>query len=232
MADCRVYRFLGSTVGTKVLMAVTGVVLFGYTIGHVAGNMLIFAGPARINAYSKFLHDSTLMLWGIRVLLLVSVLVHIWASIRLTKLKSDARPVPYAAKESPGSTYAARTMMWSGPIIAFFVIYHILHLTTGTVHHDFNRGLPVGAGGMDVHYNLVTAFQRWPVSLAYVIAMLALGLHLSHGVWSMLQTVGINRPHWEPGLRKLSVLFGVLISAGFIAVPFSIFVGWVRLHGA
>jgi succinate dehydrogenase / fumarate reductase cytochrome b subunit len=215
MNDRRLCRFLGSTVGAKVLMAATGVVLFGYVVGHVSGNMLIFAGREAINKYSEFLHTSPFLLWGTRVVLLASVLVHVWASIRLTKLKADARPVPYAVKEPRGSTYAARTMMWSGPILALFVVYHILHLTTGTVHREFN---PYG----DVYHNLVTGFRNPLASGIYIVAMLALALHLSHGVWSMLQTVGVNRPHWEKGLRRLAVLFGVLVSLGFIAVPVAV----------
>lgn len=212
-------RFLRSTIGMKVLMAFTGVILFGYTIGHVAGNMLIFAGRERINAYSKFLHESPLLLWGTRALLLVSFAVHIGASIRLARLKSEARPVGYAVKRWPGSSYASRTMFWSGPILAFFVIYHILHLTTGTVHPDFRD---------DVYHNLVSGFRRWPVSLAYIVAMLSLALHLSHGVWSMLQTVGVNRPAWDRPLRAAAVVFAVLVAGGFIAVPVSVLAGWVR----
>src|SRR5688572_6544346 len=214
MQDCSPARYARSTLGLKVLMALTGVVLFGFVVGHVAGNLLIFMGPEKLNAYSKFLHESPGILWGTRVTLLVAVGVHILVSIKLTKLKIDARPVPYLGKKPHGSSYASRTMMWSGPIVALFVIYHLLHFTTGQAHPKFNPD--------DVFQNVVIGFRSWPVSLTYILAMLALGLHLSHGLWSMLQTVGLNRPHLEPALRKIAIIVSALVIAGFIAVPLGV----------
>lgn len=219
-------RFLGSNIGLKVLMALTGVVMFGYLIGHVTGNMLIFKGPAAINGYSKFLHDSTGLLWGTRILLLVSVVIHIWATIRFLKLKSDARPVAYVMKEPHGTTFAARTMYWSGPVIALFIIYHILHLTTGTVHPSFHAD--AATHEVDVYRNLVDGFQRPLASGIYIVAMLAIAFHLSHGVWSMLQTIGVNRPNWECALRAIAVVFAVLVCGGFIAVPAAVLLGFVK----
>lgn len=219
-------RFLGSNIGLKVLMALTGVVMFGYLIGHVTGNMLIFKGPAAINAYSKFLHDSTGLLWGTRILLLVSVVIHIWATIRFLKLKGDARPVAYVMKEPHGTTFAARTMYWSGPVIALFIIYHILHLTTGTVHPSFHAD--ASTHEVDVYRNLVDGFQRPLASGIYIVAMLAIAFHLSHGVWSMLQTIGVNRPNWECALRAIAVVFAVLVCGGFIAVPAAVLLGFVK----
>jgi len=194
-------RFTRSNIGLKVLMAITGVVMIGYLIGHVSGNMLIFAGPEAINNYSKFLHNSKGLLWGTRVLLLASVLVHIWATLRFLKLRSDARPVAYASKGAHGTTWAARTMYWSGPVIALFIVYHILHLTTGTLHPTYEKNLNVETHVVNVYANLVEGFQRPLASGIYIVAMLAIAFHLSHGVWSMLQTVGVNRPNWEPALR-------------------------------
>lgn len=213
-------RFWGSTIGMKVLMALTGVVLFGFVVGHVSGNLLVFAGRDAINAYSKWLHDHPGLLWTARIVLLASVAAHIYASIRLTLLKGEARPVPYEAKEAHGSTFASRTMMWSGPIIALFVIYHILHLTTGHMH-------PAGFNAGDVYGNLIKSFKMPLISLVYVAAMLGLAFHLSHGVWSMLQTVGVNRPNWDRCLRCCSALFAALVTAGFIAVPVAILAGIV-----
>lgn len=211
--------FCRSTLGLKILMALTGMILFGFVLGHVTGNLLVFAGRDKLNAYSEFLHNSKGLLWGTRAVLLISVIVHIWASIKLTKLKADARPVPYASKEPHGSTYAARTMMWSGPIVAIFVVYHLLHFTTGTVHPDFRA---------DVYHNVVTGFLRWPVSAAYVVAMLALSLHLSHGVWSMLQTTGINNPRWECALRRVAWVFAAVVTAGFVSIPLAVLFGVVH----
>jgi succinate dehydrogenase / fumarate reductase cytochrome b subunit len=218
-------RFLRSNIGLKVLMAVTGVVMFGYLVGHVTGNMLIFKGQAAINEYSAFLHHAKGLLWGTRILLLASVVVHIWATVRFLGLRSEARPVAYAMKVPHGTTWAARTMYWSGPVI----IYHILHLTTGTAHPHFNE---IKAGdevvGVDVYKNLVEGFQRPVASLIYIVAMLAIALHLSHGLWSMLQTIGVNRPNWECALRAIAVVCAVIICGGFIAVPVAVLFGIVK----
>jgi succinate dehydrogenase / fumarate reductase, cytochrome b subunit len=221
-------RFLRSNIGLKVLMAVTGVVMVGYLVGHVTGNMLIFKGPEAINAYSAFLHNSTGLLWGTRIVLLISVVIHIWATIRFLKLRSDARPVAYAMKKPHGTTFAARTMFWSGPLIALFIVYHILHLTTGTVHPTFEKNVNTTTHAVDVYANLVEGFQRPLASGIYIFCMLAIGLHLSHGVWSMLQTVGVNRPNWECALRTLAVISAVVICAGFIAVPVAVLLGLVK----
>ncbi|RPH44884.1 MAG: succinate dehydrogenase cytochrome b subunit [Planctomycetota bacterium] len=221
-------RFLGSTIGLKILMAITGVVMFGYLIGHVTGNMLLFAGPQAINNYSKFLHDSKGLLWGTRIILLGAVVVHIWATLRFLKLRSDARPVAYEVKKPHGTTFAARTMYWSGPVIALFIVYHILHLTTGTVHPTYSKNVDPTTHTVDVYANLVEGFQRPLASGIYILAMLAIGFHLSHGIWSMLQTIGVNRPNWEPALRCLAVIAAVLICGGFIAVPAAVLLGIVK----
>jgi len=221
-------RFLGSNIGLKVLMALTGVVMFGYLIGHVSGNMLVFSGREAINNYSLFLHKTKWLLWGTRILLLASVVVHIWATIRFLKLRSDARPVPYAMKEPHGTTFAARTMYWSGPVIALFIIYHILHLTTGTVHPTFEKNYNPTTHVVDVYQNLIDGFRSPIASGLYIVAMLAIGLHLSHGVWSMLQTIGVNRPNWECALRAVAVILAVVICGGFIAVPVAVLLGFVQ----
>jgi succinate dehydrogenase / fumarate reductase cytochrome b subunit len=221
-------RFTRSNIGLKVLMALTGVVMIGYLVGHVSGNMLIFRGPEAINAYSQFLHHAKGLLWGTRVLLLASVVVHVWATLKFLKLRSDARPVAYASKGAHGTTWAARTMFWSGPVIALFIVYHILHLTTGTVHPTFDKNVNPETHEVNVYANLVEGFQRPLASGIYILAMLAIALHLSHGVWSMLQTVGVNRPNWEPALLCLAVTAGVLITAGFVAVPVAVLLGFVK----
>ena len=221
-------RFLRSNIGLKVLMAITGVVMFGYLIGHVSGNMLLFAGREKINAYSAFLHASKGILWGTRLLLLVSVVVHIWATIRFLGLRNSARPVAYEMKVPHGTTWAARTMYWSGPIIALFVVYHILHLTTGTLHPTFAKNVDPATHHVDVYQNLVDDFSRPLPSAIYIVAMLAIALHLSHGVWSMLQTIGVNRPNWECALRSFAVLCAVIICGGFIAVPAAVLLGIVK----
>ncbi|HVE39990.1 MAG TPA: succinate dehydrogenase cytochrome b subunit [Planctomycetota bacterium] len=220
-------RFLRSNIGLKLLMAITGVVMFGYLIGHVSGNMLIFKGRVAINNYSAFLHQAKGLLWGTRILLLASVVIHIWATIRFLALRSEARPVAYAMKVPHGTTWAARTMYWSGPIIALFIVYHILHLTTGTLHPTFAKNVDSVTHHVDVYQNLVDDFSRPLPSLIYIAAMLAIALHLSHGIWSMLQTIGVNRPNWECALRSFAIFCAVIICGGFIAVPVAVLLGLV-----
>ena len=219
-------RFTRSTIGVKVIMAVTGVIMFGYLVGHVTGNWLVFAGREKINAYSAFLHHAHMLLWGTRVVLLASVVLHLWATVRFLALRGEARPVAYGVKASHGSTFAARTMYWSGPVVLLFIIYHILHLTTGTVHPSFHVNAETHQ--VDVYQNLVDGFHQPLASGIYIVGMLAIGLHLSHGLWSMLQTVGVNRPNWDPCLRALAVVLGLGICAGFIAVPAAVLLGIVK----
>src|SRR5581483_4551289 len=151
-------------------------------------NLHVYEGPAQMNYYGAALRKFPEALWAVRFILLVSVILHIWASVQLALRKSKARPVGYAKKESIASTYASRTMYWSGPIILAFVIYHLLDLTSGTIHQGgrFVEG--------DPYYNLVSGFQVWWVSAWYIFAIILLGFHIRHGAWSMFLSVGLNHP--------------------------------------
>lgn len=215
-------RFWQTTVGKKVIMAVTGVILFGFVIGHLLGNLQIFLPPEKINNYAATLRAHPGLLWGARITLLVAVLLHIWSSFQLWLLQREARPIKYMRKTNIGSTYASRTMMWSGPIILAFVIFHLLHLTFGTVHPG---------GHFDPHNvydNVVTGFQIWPVSLFYIIAMIMLCYHLYHGLWSMLQTLGVSHPVYTPWLRLLAKIVAILIAVGNISIPVAILAGFIK----
>jgi succinate dehydrogenase / fumarate reductase cytochrome b subunit len=214
------FRFLRSSLGLKVLMALTGAVLFGFTVAHVSGNLLAFAGPEKMNAYAAMLKSNQGALWGARTVLLLSAVTHLLAANELTKRSAVARPVPYAVKDPHGTTYAARTMRWTGPFLLLFIVYHLLHYTTGHLHPSFVAG--------DPYHNVIAGFRSVPVALTYIAVMLGLGLHLSNGVWSMLQTVGVNRPAWEPALRGLGVLFGVTVCGGFVSVPVAVLLGLIR----
>jgi succinate dehydrogenase / fumarate reductase cytochrome b subunit len=215
-----VSRFSRSTIGLKVLMALTGVILFGFVVAHVSGNLLVFAGPAKMNGYAAMLKASAVVLWGARIVLLASVVTHIASAVKLYKRRGEARPVAYGLKEPHGSTYASRTMIWSGPILALFIIYHLMHFTVGNAHPKFEPH--------DAYHNVVIGFSYPAVAGAYIISMLALGIHLSHGVWSMLQTIGVNRPNWECALRRLAILFGVAVCGGFISIPVAVLLGIVK----
>lgn len=216
----RAFRFYQATIGKKAVMAVTGVILFGFVIGHLIGNLQVFAGREALNDYGYFLHHSTHgLLWVFRLVLLVSVIAHIVASIQLTKVKMDARPVGYVKTDYSHSTYASRTMMWSGPIIAAFVIFHLMDLTWGNVNPAFQDG--------KVYENLVASFSRWPVAIAYIVALTLLSMHLYHGIYSMFQSLGFSHPRYTPRIQRFSKIFALLIWAGYVSIPVSVMAGLI-----
>ena len=199
----RSLRFFEATIVKKAVMAVTGLVLFAFVTGHLLGNLQIFLGPERLNAYAAFLKGNLELLWGTRIVLLVAVTAHIVATIQLATLKNRARPVSYVKKDNAHSSVASRSMYITGPMIAAFVIYHLLHLTVGAVHPQFSE--------TDVYSNVVYGFQQWPVAVAYLVAMALLCLHLNHGIYSMFQTLGLCAPalHAPHQSRRADPLGGV-----------------------
>jgi succinate dehydrogenase / fumarate reductase cytochrome b subunit len=214
--------FWGSTNGKKVVMAVTGAILFLFVIGHLAGNLQIFEGPAKLNAYGHFLHSIGELLWPVRIVLLLAVGLHITATVQLALLKKKARPVGYSRKEAIASSYASRTMYWSGPIVLAFVIFHLLQFTAGYIHPEsqFIEG--------DVYHNVVAGFQVWWVSIWYIFAVSLLGLHLRHGIWSMFQSLGFNHPRHTPILKSAAIVIAVVIVLGYISIPISVLLGIVK----
>lgn len=209
-------------------MALTGLILFAYLVGHMLGNLQIFAPDVnQINRYAAFLHSPTnaAALWLIRLILLVAVVWHIVASIQLTKMKSDARPVGYKKKKDVPGAYAARTMMWSGPIIAAFVIFHILQLTVGAV----TPMREVGPNQPDVRYNVITGFQNPVIAGFYILAMVLLCLHLYHGLWSLWQSLGWTSARYERRVQRAAGIVAILICVGFVSVPVGVLVGALRL---
>jgi succinate dehydrogenase / fumarate reductase, cytochrome b subunit len=220
--EIRPARFWASTNGKKVVMAITGAILFLFVIGHLLGNLQVFEGPEKLNDYGRFLHGVPEILWAVRLVLLASVLLHVWASVALAVRKSQARPEGYAKKENVASSYASRTMYWSGPILLAFVIYHLLHLTAGVVQPgtDFVEA--------DVYHNVVGGFQVWWVSAWYIFSMILLGFHIRHGAWSMFQSVGINHPRHTPILKKAAAIVAVVIALGYISIPLSVLLGVVK----
>jgi succinate dehydrogenase / fumarate reductase cytochrome b subunit len=208
-----------TSIGKKAVMAVTGLILFGFVVGHMLGNLQVYMGPAKLNAYAKFLHETPSLLWGTRVLLLFSVILHIFAAASLASQQRRARPVNYAHGRTVQASYASRTMYWSGPIVLAFVVYHLLHFTTGHAHPNFVRG--------DVYQNFIVAFSDWRVSAAYIVAMIALGLHLMHGIWSLLQTLGIN-PTYRDSLQNLAVGAAGIVVVGNVSMPLAVLLGVVR----
>ena len=214
--------FLGSSIGRKVIMAVTGLILFAYVLGHMLGNLQVYLGPEALNHYGvllrQLLHGAGI--WIVRAVMLAAVSLHIWAATSLTLESWRARPEGYREQKWKESTYASRTMRWGGVIILLFVIYHLLHLTTGTVHPNFVEG--------DIYHNFVTGFQSVPASLFYIIAMIALGLHLRHGVWSMCQTLGVSHPRYMRIAHVGAWIFAILIVAGNISFPIAVLTGFIK----
>ena len=201
-------------------MAVSGAALFAFVVGHLIGNLQFFEGPEKINAYGRFLRGMPALLWGTRIGLLVMVGLHIWSSIVLAVRKNAARPIGYKRKKAVHSSYASRTMYWSGPIIAAFVIYHLLDFTVGAVNPGFEDG--------SVYANMVRSFQVPVVAAFYIIAMALLCLHLFHGIWSMFQTLGVQHPRYTPMLRRFAAIFSVMIFLGFASIPISVLTGLRR----
>jgi succinate dehydrogenase / fumarate reductase cytochrome b subunit len=214
--------FFSSTIGQKVVMGVTGIALFGFVLAHMVGNLQLFMGPETLNAYGEALREfgHGMGLWVARGGLLTAVVLHIWAATSLTLGSLKARPVGYRATRHRESTYASRTMRWSGPILFIFVVYHLLHFTIGTVHGSFIPG--------DVYHNVVAGFQVWPVAAFYMVAMLALGFHLWHGVWSMLQSLGLSHPRWNAFRSAFATIFTTVVIGGNLSFPIAVLAGWVR----
>lgn len=220
-------NFYRSAIGKKAVMAITGLILFGWIFMHMVGNLKLFLGSEALNHYAEWLKvlgapmlPREAALWITRVLLLVCVVFHIHAAWMLTVMNRTARPIAYSDRDFVKGTYAARTMRWGGVIILLFVIYHLLHLTTGDAHGDFIPG--------DVYHNVVSGFQVWWVAAIYIIANLALGLHLYHGVWSMFTSVGLTNPRFERWRRTFATVFAIVITAANISFPLSVLTGFVR----
>jgi succinate dehydrogenase / fumarate reductase cytochrome b subunit len=212
--------FWRSTIGKKIVMAVTGVLLVGFIIGHAMGNLIVFRGPEAFNAYAAFLKGNAGVLWTVRIALLVAVVLHIIAAYQLTRLQQRARPVGYQHREPQVSTLAARTIRWGGALLLVFVIYHLLHLTTGTVHPAFSH--------VDAYGNVMTGFRVWWVALIYIAGTVALGLHLYHGVWSSIRTLGLARPTYQPLKRRAALAIALGVTLAFIAIVTSVATGLVQ----
>lgn len=218
--------FWSSTIGKKIVMAVTGVIGIGFVIGHMLGNLQAFEGAEKINAYGRFLHHTIgLELWLVRIVLLAAVILHVVAAVQLTRLSQAARPKGYVRKKSQAATLASRAMRYGGLILLIFIIVHILQFTTRSFP-GYDAMDP--AGGVDVYANLLTAFRNpWWV-LFYAVAMLALALHLYHGAWSSVRTIGANKPSANPLKHGISLLIAVVVAGGFVLIPFAVFFGVLR----
>lgn len=219
----RAYR---TSVGKKAIMAVTGVVGVGYLILHIWGNLHIFEGQAAFNHYAEFLRTVgapvftyAQVLWLVRILLIVSVILHVVSAVQLTMQSRAGRPVGYVARKNPGANIASLTMRIGGAIILLFIILHLANLTWGWLHPSFVHG--------DAYHNVVALFQLWPVTIFYVIAMLAVGFHLYHGAWSLFQTLGFRTNKNNQVLRAIALVLSVVFVIASTTVPLAVLVGIV-----
>lgn len=214
--------FVGSTIGKKVVMALSGIALFGFVIAHMIGNLQVYLGAEALNAYSVSLHSlgHGAGLWVARAGLLGAVLAHIGSAFSLWQKNKGARKVRYKMFAPRASSYASRTMYVSGPIVLAFIVFHLLHLTAGTVHPSFVSG--------DVYHNVVSGFAKPAASVFYIVAMLALGFHLYHGVWSLLQTLGLAHARWNHLRHGAATLFAAVVVIGNISFPVAVLTGFVK----
>jgi len=213
-------RLFSDSIGRKAVMAVSGLLMVLFVVGHMLGNLTIFAGPNGINAYAQHLHELAPLVWGTRIVMGVAVLLHLVLSIQITLENSAAKPDRYAVQNSLRATFASKNMIWSGVIIAAFVGYHLLHFTFRVTP---NLALGEDAmGRFDVYNMVVTALQGTLTALVYVVAMLSLFLHLSHGIQSSFQTLGLSNAKLLPRLGLAGTVVSGIFLVGFGAIPVAI----------
>jgi len=222
-----------SSLGRKYIMAISGGALFLFVVGHLLGNLQIFLGPKAINRYGDFLHTNMEILWSARLGLLLMVVLHIWAAVRLSAENKAARPIGYAENPVPvAASYASRTMLMSGLIIAAFVLYHLLHYTVQVRSINFTGKdflqLHDAEGRHDLFRMMVAGFSQPLVSGFYIFAMGLLCLHLSHGVSATFQSVGLKNQVYGPLIDRFARAAAWLIFLGYISIPIAILLGYVK----
>jgi succinate dehydrogenase / fumarate reductase cytochrome b subunit len=222
-------QFYRSTIGKKIIMAATGLIGIGFVIGHMAGNLQAFIGQNKLNAYGALLHGPLAeLLWVVRVVLIIAVVLHVLMAWQLTMRARAARPIGYRKREPQVSTLASRTMRWGGVLLLAFIVVHILHFTTGQIDPANWRGRLDAAGRHDVYGNLVASFRIWWVAAFYVLAMIFLGLHLYHGAWSSVRTLGYAKPSPRPLHRQIALIVAAVVWLGFTLVPLGVLAGLIR----
>ncbi|MFA5074201.1 MAG: succinate dehydrogenase cytochrome b subunit [Nitrospirota bacterium] len=219
-----------SVVGKKIIMAVTGILMFIFVLIHLAGNMTIFSGW--INAYGEHLHAFPLMVWAARAALIPIFLLHVFMGIHLTLQNNNARPQAYVMKQNLRATFSGRTMIWTGLVLLGFILYHLLHFSFQIIYPEFAANLPANKdalGRPDVFKMIVSGFQQIPLAGLYVVGLIVLGLHLRHGVQSVFQSIGLNSEKSLPVFDRISIVGSVVILIGYASIPVAIFLGWISL---
>lgn len=222
-------RFARSTIGMKVVMATSGLLLFGFVTAHMIGNLQVFLGAEELNKYGTLLQGTKELLWGMRIGLLLVVIAHIVSAATLVMRSRASRPQGYKVHAWNAPSYAARTMKFGGVILLLFIVYHLLHLTVGAAHPDFTHCATIADEfTCNPYRNVVIGFSNPLVSGFYIIAQLALGMHLAHGAWSMLRTLGMNNPRQDALAKTFAKAFAVVIVVGNCSIPIAVLIGLVK----
>lgn len=222
-----VLRFWHSAVGKKWVMALTGIMLLGFVLFHMIGNLKLYLGATQLDHYAEWLRTvgepvlpRTVFLWIMRGGLIVAFVLHIVSAAQLTRMNHRARPTKYQSpRDYIAADFASRTMRWTGVIVALYLIFHLMDLTWGNANPDFVRG--------DVYENVVHSFERVPVAIAYILANIALAIHIYHGAWSMFQSLGINNPRWNRARRTFAIAFALVIGVANVSFPLMVVTGVV-----
>jgi succinate dehydrogenase / fumarate reductase cytochrome b subunit len=223
-----VLRFWRSAVGKKWVMAVTGIMLLGFVFAHMVGNLKLYLGAAHMNEYAEWLRTlgepalpRTVLLWIMRIGLIAAFVLHIVSAAQLTRMNHRARPVKYQSpRDYAAANFASRTMRWTGVIVGLYVIFHLMDLTWGNANPHYVRG--------DTYENVIHSFQRVPVAIVYMLANLALAIHIFHGAWSMFQSLGLNNPKWNNARRTFAIGFATLIGVVNMSFPLMVVTGVVK----
>jgi succinate dehydrogenase / fumarate reductase, cytochrome b subunit len=220
--------FYHSSIGKKMIVAITGIILILFVIGHLLGNLQIFIGPDWINGYSQHLHDLGPLLWLIRIFLICTVIIHIYVTIKLAIENRRARPERYIDKDYVKATFASRHMVMSGLIVFVFIVYHLAHFTFRKTDPRFALLKPDPLGHYDVFSMMVYGFQNYLVSGFYVLGLFLLTLHLSHGSSSFFQSLGLNDRKLTPRLAFGGRVFAWLLFIGYTSIPVAILLGLIK----
>jgi len=223
-------KFISSSLGKKVFMAVTGLLLVLWVTGHLIGNLQIFMGQNQLNKYAQALKDAAALIWVVRLIMLTVLGIHVWRGIQLYLENRASRPVRYAVNKTNKASLASRTMIWSGLGIFTYLIYHLLQFTFVTTNPEF-ANLHDSLGRHDVYSMVVLGFQNVIVSVVYIIAMFFLFYHLSHAVKSMFQTMGFNNDRWESRLTALAYLVATFFFVGYSSIPVAVLLNIIKLPG-
>jgi len=216
-------KTLNSSIGLKLLMALSGFGMIGFLVAHLSGNLLVFAGPEALNGYAEGLREFPVILNLLRAGLVLTVVVHVFTAIKLTNRNKLANPNKYQFNHPNSASTASRSMAVTGLIVLFFVFYHLAHLTWRLTHPEFQQ-----LGPFDAYTMLVESFKSLPLSLMYVVGVGLIGVHLSHGIASACHTLGLSHKKYTPLVKKGGAFLSIALSVGFISIPISILLGVVK----